>query len=139
MTLETFIKAEVAAFAYQQAHHLGGMAPMTAIACVLRNRVKAGWFGGDWQQNLNHAGESAAHSYRPSVPVDITNPALRRLLNDVEDLFAGQFRDEMTEGGLYWLDPSRDEPICSFFRTNILQRPEYHRRVAQVGTLWIFS
>ena len=142
MTGETFIKAQLAYFAQQQVGHMGGRDAMLAVLCILRNRVKAGWYGGDWIQNLNHAEERGSLEPIAPLPIDLTSPAFRRLLVDVEDVYQGQYKDELTRGGLYFLDSifeSHGRQVRPWFTDNILRQSHRHHRVAQVGMLWIFS
>ena len=148
MTPETFVKAQLARLAHNEAAHLGPNG-MAAIACIIRNRVRAGWFGGDWFQNIDHAYEKAAYRLEPSRELVVTSREFRGLLGDVEDIYNGTYQDTLTLGladagkpvpaGLYYMDPVNAEQASPWFLENIVRQPDRHPRIAQVVTLWIFS
>jgi hypothetical protein len=150
MIAEYFIKAEIASFAYHEAAHMGGHQAMVAVACILQNRVRAGWAAGDWQTILNLAEESSATEPRPRGPLDLT-PHLRRVLQEIDEIYAGVYPDNMTTGldekkkpvrGLYFMDAlceSRGATLRPWFREKILGDPYHHPRIAQVGMMYIFS
>ena len=142
MTPETFIKAQIAAFAFQEAAALGSVEPMLAVACVLRNRIKAGWYGGDWVEGLNCAGDVGALEPKAPAPLAITSQPFRKLLVAVEDIYAGTYADELTSGGLYYMNSLYDTQgsrLRGWFKDQILTQGQRHRRIAQVGMLWIFN
>lgn len=143
MTAENFIKGQIAAFCYAEAAHAGGYQGMLAIACILRNRRRKGWFGGSWLEIIAHAQESSAHELQAAAGFKLESPDFRRVLQEVDDIYTGTFTDELTAGGLYYLDTLfLDKPglaLRPWFQDKILQQPLNHRRVAQVGMMYIFS
>lgn len=157
MTPENVIKAEIVQIAVHEAGPSAGYDQMAAIACVLRNRLKKGWQGGSWQEIIRHAGEVAPLEDRPRSPVvDLTRPDIRRLLADVDDIYSGMFKDTFTGipegtgtvlpaakkiGGLYYADALWQDfgVLRPWFQSKILNDPANHPRIAQVGTLYIFS
>lgn len=150
MTPEVFIKAKIADFAYQEASHFGSVNQMLAVACVIRNRVKAGWQGGDWIEVLAHAREVSAIEAMAPRPYAMSDPNFRQLLVAVEEIFYGTFRDTLTgggvlkatdPGGLYYMDslyPDRGANLRPWFKSKILDDQTNHPRIAQVGMLYIF-
>ena len=142
-----FIKAKLAAFAYAEAAHCGGFDSMLAVACVVRNRVRKGWFGGDWLKVIANAGDAASLMYppeveRPPILEDLTAPGFRRVLQEVDDIFLGMFKDTLTEGGLYYMNLTHAEQgqvVRPWFAEKILRDPANHPRKAQVSMIQIFS
>lgn len=142
MSPENFVKAWVAAFCHAEAAHCGGHDAMLAVACVLRNRVKKGWFGGDWLKVVDNAAEASALTPKTYTPIDLSDPGFRRLLQEVDDIFLGMYPDSYTEGGLYYMDalyPTHGQQLKPWFQEKILQDGVNHPRKAQVGMLMIFS
>jgi hypothetical protein len=141
MTPEGFIRAQLAGYAYAEAFASGGYDSMLAVACVMRNRVRAGWHGGDWIANLNAAGE-----YQPFAPIEpfwvLTNPNFRRVLQEIDDVHTGVFEDAYTSGGLFYLDSGllqSGRDLRAWFSEKILKDAANHPRIAQVGNLYIFA
>ena len=143
MTPEQFIKGQLAAYAYQEAAHCGGFASMFAVAKVIRNRVRRGWKGGDWMAVLNGAADIQPFEQTIRVHPDLKNEMFRKVLLEVEDIYIATGDDQMTANGLYYIDTMRaqanPELIRPWFRKHILGDQQNHPRVAQVGTLYIFS
>jgi hypothetical protein len=141
---ETFVKAQLAAFAHREAYETGALTAMLAVACILRNRVRKGWHGGDWMTNLNHACEYAPFKRETTDPdeYDLTNGAFRRVLQEVDDIYSGVYGDEFSSNGLYYLDTGllqSGRVIRPWFEQRILGDGASHPRIAQVGNLVIFA
>jgi hypothetical protein len=159
VTADNYIKAEIVSFAASEAGPAAGIEQMLAIACVLFNRRKKGWHGGNWVQILNHAGDVSALEPHPRKIADLASPPIRRLLQQVDDIYTGMFNDDLTGvpmakdpitgsvragqvGGLYFLDAmwqERGETLRPWFQEKILGDQANHPRIAQVGMLYIFS
>ena len=142
MTPENFVKAQVAAFVYAEAAHLGGYDAMLAVACVLQNRVKRGWFGGEWLKVIANASDTTALEGGPLRKVETFTPEFRRLLQEIDDIFLGTFADTFTAGGLYYMDfcyTEHGQTVRPWFQEKILRDQENHHRIAQVSMLQIFS
>lgn len=137
MIPEMYVKAELARVCYLEAAHHGGVDGMRAVALTMRNRVDAGWFGGDWMMVLNR--RSDADAYPPAEPaeVNVRDIQFRVLLRDVEEIYHGSASDTLTGGALYYCDLSR-EPR-EWFVKNILRKGEEHPRCATVGPLSFFQ
>lgn len=139
MTLETFIRAQLAAFAYQQAGATGSIASMKAICYAMANRVKAGW--GGWADVIEAAPESAAHDDGPPAPISLRNPALQGLLREIEEIYAGSAEDDTRQvvgECLFWQVLTRPD-VRPWFRDNIVRDPENHPRRAHVGTIILYE
>lgn len=148
MTDADFICANLARIAYYDGFS-EGLSGMLACAFTIRNRVKAGWFGGDWIQVLSRHKEKSADL--TPFPEELPDPKIRSvrfLLHEVTGIFSGARQDDITVSGqsvlsvappvaLYYgrLDTA-DNP---FFIEKICRDPENHKRVAQVGMLSFFS
>lgn len=135
MTAETYIKAQLAALAHREAAHMGGVNNMLAVAFVMRNRQRAGWFGGDWMEIIHNAYKVAAAIYPPSAP-NLRDLSFRSFLQQVDDIYTGMAQDAMTEGALYYCELHRIER--AWFHENILQHGQ-HERVANVGQVAFFK
>jgi hypothetical protein len=152
---ETFVKGQLAALTYREAFAAGGVSPMLAVACIIRNRVEKGWHGGDWMENVNHANRYAPFEPLPLIEdpehgwidpdsiFDLSNGVFRRVLQDVDDIYTGQFEDHLfSSNGLYYLDTGllqSGRVIRGWFERKILGEPKIHPRLAQVGNLVIFA
>lgn len=143
MTAENFVKGQIAAFCHAEAAHAGGYQAMLAVACVLRNRRRKGWFGGNWLEIIQNAEESSAYDLQPRPAIKLDSGDFRRVLQEIDDIYTGTYLDELTAGGLYYLDTlfqdTSGTPLRPWFQEKILQQPLNHRRVSQVGMMYIFS
>lgn len=119
---------------------------MKAVCFVVRNRIRAGFYGGDWAKILsNHAQWSSTREPPSSEIPDPREPAFRALLQDVTGIFTGQLEDNITvkEGGsalavqppvaLYYA--KLNEIDSPWFLENISRNTSQHRIIANVGAL----
>jgi len=136
MTIDNFIKGQLAAFAWREAHHHGGLDNMRAVAFVIRNRVQAGWNGGDWMAVLNHHGTIAAHINEAPYP-DLRNPYFRLLLQAIDDIYHNNANDELTLGAFFYAELGKID--SQWFIQNIVRDSEHHGRIAVVGPVTFFS
>lgn len=138
MTNEQFIKAQYALLAWREGHRYGGLDNMLAVAYVVRNRVKAGWHGGDWLEVMsNHQNFAAEENpqFAQALP-DVRETNCRFLLQRIDDIFNGMAVDKMTDEALYYAElHSITRP---WFTINILKKREEHPLVAQVGPVAFF-
>lgn len=119
---------------------MGGHNAMLAVACCLRNRVA--WYNGDWGRMLNAAPDLAPCCAPEHTEINMGSGEFRRVLQEIDDIFTGIFTDDFTSGGVYYLDAlyaDKGKAVRPWFRDKILGDPTNHRRVAQVGMLYIFS
>lgn len=134
MTLETYIRAEMARFAIEEAARHGGVNNMLAVLHVLRNRVFAGW--GDWVEVVQKASEKRATIYPPDFPNLKTND-IRLLLNRVEEVYSRQDLVDLTGGALFYFD--QGYPIEQWFKDQVLNYPDDHKRTAHIGPVWFYK
>lgn len=144
MTLEQFLRAQLAAFALQEAGSTGSINCMKAVCYVMANRVRAGW--GDWIDVLEQARASGAHHFEMDDAISIRNPALNGLLISIDDMFYGQGEDEtrniVSPAGarpcLFWQNVL-NRNVQPWFIENVIRRPDDHPRRAQVGTIILYE
>ena len=147
MTGSDFIIAQLALRAWQDGKE-NGINGMLAVAFTIKNRVKAGWYDGDWIEVLsNH--KKWSHKLEP-YSSQLPNPnnfAFRSLLQEVSGIFSGARRDDIlmaTESVLSVAPPPAlyygvlEEIDNPWFLDNI-SRSIDHRRIAQVGTLFFWT
>ncbi len=148
MTLSDFQKGALALFAARAAGPGAALEQMKAICYCIRNRVRAGWYDGQWLTVMEHAGETLANPL-DTFFVDPTVRSLQRLIADVDDIYYGgasqnrNMRNDQTptaqkfaaetfdlEGAIgkscYW--HFLNKPIYAWFRENIIEKPEEHPR-----------
>jgi hypothetical protein len=138
MTAENFIKSQLALMAWREAHRYGGIDNMIAVAFVIRNRVKAGWHGGDWLDVMSNHYTFSAEAQAASAQElpDVRETHFRVVLQKIDDLFAGMMVDKMTEEALYYAE--LHNITREWFTINILRKPEEHPRIAQIGPVTFF-
>lgn len=155
MNLATFERAQVAAFAYQQARYTGSLDSMKAVCYILRNRVKAGWGDGSWLSVLNLASGVAGNNPDPERNVGVSgfmgssDRLLQLIVRDVDDIYLGQDRsDDSTRlvcsgdnppktGALYYTFVDRDQSV--WFIEHIIRKPEDHPQIGSVGPVMLFK
>lgn len=130
-----FIKSQMILFAWREAAHYGGINNMLAVLYVLRNRVKAGWNGSDYLDVIAAAQQSSAHKIESISVPDVRDPNFRRLLSLIDGIHAGTSNDEMTDGALFYADFTN---VSEDFKERIIEHPQEHPRVAQVGPVHLF-
>jgi hypothetical protein len=153
-------RAYLALFAARAAGQGASLEQMKAIAYCIRNRVKAGWWDGQWLTVMEHAGETEAN--KPEEPwfLDPNNRALQRLIADIDEIYyggrpAGGARVEQApmmaqryaaEGGdleeaigksVYWAWLNR--PFTVWFLKNVLEQAHNHPNRAQMGMMAFFE
>lgn len=134
MTVDTYIRAEMARFAIEEGERHGGVTNMLAIAHVLRNRVFAGW--GDWVEVVQHAGEKRATLYPTYLP-NLRSGNVRTLLNLIDEVYTRAEVNDPTDGALFYFDPNF--PIAPWFQREVLDRQQDHRRCAHIGPVWFYQ
>lgn len=136
---------------WQEAHE-EGLNGMCAVAFAIRNRVRAGWFGGNWIEVLSNLDKSSSKLELPITAIPDTRPyAMMQFMQIVDNIFSGSQEDNITikQGGdvqsmglkvpvaLYWA--RLDQVTNPFFLENIIRKPEQHPRIAQCGQLFFFG
>jgi hypothetical protein len=110
----------------------------TVCGLIVRNRVMAGWEGGNWLRLIeSHDRYSADPPASPRV-LKLGDPnhdtIFRRCLGTAEQVVNGRERD-ITEGGLWY---GRLNECSDWFKENIV-RSASHQYVATVGRNAIFK
>lgn len=136
MTLDTYIKAQLARFAIEEGSRHGGINNMLAVAHVLRNRVFSGW--GDWIEVVNGAHARRATVYPYTTP-NIRFGFPRHLLGRIDDIYSRVDTEDLTGGALFYVDPSAQLPIPDWFSREVLGNPDEHPRSAHIGPVWFFK
>lgn len=131
MTGGQFVQGHIALVAWREAH-TSGINGMIAVSLVIRNRVNAGWHGGDWMKNIYAPGAfSSMNGSITDVP-DIRDPEVVKFLEVVDRIYDGTMPDKLTGGAMYFCDPTIVNPDGWFYK-NIIQNEGQHPRTASVG------
>lgn len=105
---------------------------MIAVAMVIRNRVDAGWHKGSWMENIYAPGAFSSMNGSVSEVPDIRDPEVIKFLELVDKIYDGTMPDKLTDGAMYFCDPTLVSEDNWFYK-NIISKPDEHPRVAQVG------
>ena len=137
MTLETYIRAQLARIAIEEAARHGGTNHMSAVMMVLRNRVFAGW--GTWLDVVERAQLKRANE---NVPAQDASMILRSgtgriVLSRVDEIYSRTDIEDLTAGALFWVDMQL--PITAWFKKEVIDRPDDHPRVAQNFPVWYYQ
>jgi hypothetical protein len=150
MTIHDFQRAQLVAFAVQEAGPGACLDQMKAIAYCVRNRVRQGWFDGDWLKIMDHAEESRANLPGPRVPFDAGSRTLQRLIADIDEIYFSR-RDAVREpsgakmpdleeaigNSTYW--SFINQPYSTWFMDRILADPKNHPNHATMGTMLFYE
>lgn len=143
MTLNDLQKAALILFAAREAGDTGSLQAMRGICYAIRNRVRTGWYDGNWLDVIENADESAGNlPWRDADPVRLTvnDRGLQMLARDIDGIFYSGGDDEVAaaiDNALYW--QRIDKPIRQWFVDNIVRRPEDHGRRAQISSIVFFD
>jgi hypothetical protein len=140
MTFESYIKARLMDCVFSEAFSSGGVEPMLAVAQVIKNRVDAGWQGGDWLRIIEHVPDSRG-TEPPAAHIDPQDPNFRELMRKIDDVYYGTADDANVnnESGkaLYYAELHNINR--EWFADHILKDGESHPRLASVGQLTFFG
>lgn len=134
MTLEQYIRAQMAKFAIEEGQRHGGINNMLAILHVLRNRVMAGW--GDWIEVVNTAPDRRGTIYPPEVSQLKANN-VRIVLNRVDEIYTRTDLVDLTGNALFYMDQNL-QPL-PWFEREVLGHPDDHPRCCHIGPVWFFK
>lgn len=134
MTGFEFIKAELARISWNDGNE-EAVAGCLGVAFTIRNRVRAGWYNGDWIQVLSHHKEWSYRLESPELPLpDPRHPVFRVLLQEVDGIFSGQREDNVTIS---------QDPISNSFRIGVISeasRPAlYYGRLNAITSPWFLE
>ena len=141
MTADSFIQGQLAAYAIQQGARHGGLQSMLLAAFVIRNRVDAGWHGGDWMKVLATAPEVAGNDYSADPwPIDLQTFTNKKLLEKMHGVYWGE-EPEVFSGGkvLYFADLGDSRSLRPWFVENICRDLLQHPRIGNVAQVTLFS
>lgn len=148
----TFITSILALKCWQEAHE-EGLSGMMAVAFAIRNRIRAGWYNGNWIEVLAHMQDVSAKLEPPTINLPDTRTfSFMQFMQIIDGIFAGATDDNVTikaDGdwkkvlsapapvALYWA--RLDQITNPWFLEKIARNPEQHARIAQVGQTFFFS
>jgi hypothetical protein len=141
MTYENYIKAQLVHFAANEAYHDGAASTVLAIAQVLKNRVDAGWHGGDWKKVIETAPDYVGTVQKNSPTIDPRDVLFRKILLGVDDVYYGIADDGDVNNddykSLYYAELHNVNR--EWFKDNVLSDLESHPRIAKVGQFDFFA
>lgn len=146
MQASEFLKSLLALRAFRDAGDQG-LNGMLAVCFVYRNRMQAGWWGGQWKDVLEHHADVSAYIKPDSEAIpDPRMYSFQCLLQEVDGIFNGTSVDSISSPPnsilakplkpLYFA--RLDLIDRDWFLTNISRNPD-HQRMSQVGALTLFS
>ena len=130
---DDYQKSMLVLIGWRWGREYGGHLAPCMIMSVLGNRVRAGW--GNWLEVLDRIYAFSAQLEMPLGTPEIWEPGFVRLLHEVEPIWDGS--KDHSNGALYWCDTRRIER--EWFKDKILNSPEQHPRIANMGTLTLFG
>ena len=149
-----FIKSQLALTCWRDGKE-EGLNAMLGISFVIRNRVRSGWFGGDWLQILSHHHEWSANpeAYNTNELPDTRVLSFMMLLQQLDGIFSGAVDDNITikrDGVANQISLSGPPPIALYyarcdqitsdwFLTNISRRGDIHPKIASTGLISFFA
>jgi hypothetical protein len=134
---DTYIKGQLAAFCIEERWQNGDVMDMTAIAFVIRNRVNAGWHGGDWVRVLERSAELRGTVAAKPRGLDLQLYSIRKFLGAIDDIYDGSAEDDLTNEAFYYCELHQLTNL--WLRDKIVRDPTNHPRVATVGTTALFG
>lgn len=140
VNVESFQRAQVAAFAYGQARHTGSLDCMKAVVCVFRNRLRCGWGDGTWQRLINSHAQYAGNVGGCVTEIELGDNLLRMLVRDIDDLYMGMSENDtgaVVKDALYY--QFIDQEPNPWFVEKILHDPANHPRQGQIGPIALFK
>lgn len=135
MTEQGVILSELAIIAWSESE-ASGIDPALGIANCLKNRIEAGWFGGDWIELFQNLANSSANSASLARQYpDFRDLAIvKQYMPKIEQIFQGSGQD-LTFGAKYWCKLSTAS--ANFVETVV--RSANHKRTAQIGDFSFYS
>jgi hypothetical protein len=137
MNADTFIKAKLADFCIEERWMQGDAVDMESIAFVIRNRVQAGWAGGDWVRVLEKSIDLRGNVPARVAGLDLQRQDIRDFLSAIDSIYDGSAEDGSTNGALYYCNLHNLTNL--WLRDNIVRDHQNHPRVATVGTTAFFG
>lgn len=145
MTYENYIKGNLVRFCVDEAYHTGSSDAVLAIAQVLKNRVDAGWCGGDWNKVIEAAPNYVGTVQENPPEIDPRDALFRKILLCIDDVYYGiadagnvnvEGPDE-TKVALYYAQLNHVNR--QWFKDSITSDLESHPRIAKVDQFDFFA
>lgn len=154
MISSDYIKAELCRLAYLDGH-TEGLNGTLAVMFTFRNRVRNGWWNGDWCQVLAHA-EDVSYKVEPYahlIPDPAKDYSFFLALQLVDGIFDGTTEDNITVSRDSLpppLSPQYVAPVALYyarldqitnpwFLEDICRKSTLHPRIAKVGAIDFFG
>ncbi len=141
MTYENYIKGQLVRFCVNEAYHEGSASTVLAIAQVLKNRVDAGWHGGEWLKVIESAPEYVGTVQKCNPTIDPRDVLFRKILLGIDDIYYGIADDGDVNNddykSLYYAE--LHNVTRAWFKENVLNDLESHPRIARVGQFDFFA
>ena len=140
MTLDQLQRAQLLMFAHQEAAYTGSLAAMKAVCYVVRNRVRKGWFDGNWIEVIENAEDAAGNMAPTPGKLDVFSRTFQMLMQAVDDIYYSSASDEVEKivgEALYYQFVDRN--LRPWFTDAILRDPANHARIAHIGTMVLFN
>ena len=121
MTLDQFQRAQLFAFAYQQALHTGSLQAMKAVAYVIRSRVVGGWHDGSWIEAIQRAPDVSGNEPTDPPLFDCYSQTFQKLAMAIDDIYYGQVDEigRIVSTALYF--QFIDRPLRPWFTDHVLR------------------
>ena len=140
MTYENYVKAKLVDLVIADAFVSGGVESMLAVAQVMKNRVDAGWEGGDWLRVIESAPDKRG-TEQPHIHINAREGNFRELLRRIDDVYYGVAEDDNVNNdsgkSLYYAELHNINR--EWFQERILDDLDTHPRLATVGQLTFFG
>jgi N-acetylmuramoyl-L-alanine amidase len=136
MTPQDYEKCLLALVMWREARGEGSPG-MVAVGCVIRNRVKAGWYRGSWTENITHRNEFTSMSVLgdPGTVAYFMggSESGRAAMSIADSLYSGT-QPDVTNGALFYENPAI--ATSKWFIDNVRnKRP----KVAEIGQHVFYS
>lgn len=148
VTPSDFNKAALAIFAAKAAGPGASFEQMKGICCCIRNRVREGW--GEWLDVIEAAEDDKANLPGPRVRLDTENKSLRRLMQEIDDIYYGGGShqilgpgseegtlEDALERAVFWAFVN--QPFQPWFVENVIHRPDNFPEVATMATMIFYG
>lgn len=147
MTQNDLQRAALVLFAARQVGPRGCLEQMKAICYCMRNRVRAGWYDGNWMRAIEEAQEIEPHFVEP-FKLDPNNRDLQRMTREIDEVFYGDngYADGSSDSislessigaQKYWMFLGRD--VSSWFALHVIGDRQNHPSRTQMGTMIFFE
>ena len=145
MQNQDFLNSLAALLAWRE-ENINGVNGMLGVLFVLRNRLKAGWSGGDIQAIMEGHNQFSSMSILGDGQTvhypDVRNPDFQKILQYVDAVFDlnNPMPDTLTNGALYYSDlNSSGFQKGGWFDRVILSNPTRFPRTATIGSTTYFG